>query len=201
MVGFYGYSFYAWSTHQSPTWVLRPSTNTYDLIGIAPRPPQPRPYGFYWQEWANIVTAGILFITFIVALVSPYNLPKYLRAFLVALPMGLSLYVNIDYVVFVMGFISVRSPLRCLSTNVACYLTWSSRFMAIITGAFVLFEIVLTLRWGPLRPKKDVVEYGQAVAVAVQPSQPQLDPHTQPDRNLSEDAGVGINPQPQMAQV
>ncbi|KAF9148552.1 hypothetical protein BG015_009708 [Linnemannia schmuckeri] len=197
MIAFYGYSFYAWSTRQPFSWELRPTTNTYEIIGIAPRQPQPRPYGFYWQEWANIVTAGVHFITYIVALVSPYNLPKYLRASLVAIPVGLSLYVNIDYIVFVMGFTSIRSPLSCMATNITCHLTWSSRFMAIITGAFVLVEIVLTLRWGPLRPKEDIVEDDKSLVAPAPPQSAQL----HPDHDTLRDNGAGINTQPQMTQV
>ncbi|KAH7058093.1 hypothetical protein BKA57DRAFT_448556 [Linnemannia elongata] len=199
MAGFYGYSLYAWFTHLPSTWELRATADTYNLIGIAaPRQILPRPYALYWQEWSNIVTAGVIFIISIIALISHYNLPKYFRALLVAIPVGLSLYVNIDYIAFVMGLKSVRSPLNCLSTNVLCYLSWSSRFLAIITDAFVLVEIGLTLRWGPLRPKKDVVVDDEVLVeqVPVQTSQPPL--QTGHD---SEDTGAGTNSPLQMTQV
>ncbi|KAK3848512.1 MAG: hypothetical protein J3R72DRAFT_415852 [Linnemannia gamsii] len=165
MVAFYGYSFFIWTISQP--YHLVPNLQPYDLPTnylIAPLPsssstlPQSRQqlFSFFWKEWANIITAGVLFLIYILALVTlPFQLQKYLRALLVAAPMVLSLYVNIEYVVRVMSFTSVRSPLQCLSTNTMCYLTWSSRFMAIITGAFVAIEIVLTLVWGPLRRREE----------------------------------------------
>lgn len=70
--------------------------------------------------------------------------------------------------------------------------------MTIVTGAFVLVEIGLTLWWGPLRPKKNVVVDDNPLVEQVPVERSQSPP--QPDHD-SEDTGAGINSQPQMTQV
>lgn len=71
--------------------------------------------------------------------------------------------------------------------------------MTIVTAAFVLVEIGLTLWWGPLRPKKNAVVEDEALEEHV-PVERSQSPPPQPEDN-SEVTGAGINSQPQMTQV
>ncbi|KAF9908078.1 hypothetical protein EC991_010206 [Linnemannia zychae] len=203
MVAFYGFVLASQIHYFQP--------DGYPAIYLTAPPPsapiRPQPWGFLWKEWANVITAGILFLTYILSLVTlPFQVQKFLRAFLVAVPLVLSLYVNIEFVTHILSFSSVGFPLQCVTTNTVCYLSWSTRIMAIITGAFVVIEIVLTLIWGPLRRKEeDSVNTAESNPVREEPQI--VASHTVLSQTGNDDSGTGIgssssrDSQPQMTQL
>ncbi|KAF9328598.1 hypothetical protein BGZ91_000931 [Linnemannia elongata] len=112
-------------------------------------------YSLLWDDWVLILSAIIYLFTYIYSLRSSPrtgNGYKCIRAFLLLIPTVLVLYLRLHFVALVNEELGVsQSVFEC--TNIQdydCYLMNTVFFWSLITSFFVVFEIGMTLAWGPL---------------------------------------------------
>ncbi|KAG0320787.1 hypothetical protein BGZ99_004293 [Dissophora globulifera] len=133
-----------------------------------------------WQDWVSIVGSVIFFFSYIYALRGKPRVHRYARAFLLFVVCVLVLYVNLKSIAQEVKFASLQYPYKafyCSSDEPTCFLFWTYDFLTVITGFFILFELALTLKVGPLEPGSQQL-YGRhgyetgANVVVVSPEQP-----------------------------
>ncbi|KAK5827796.1 hypothetical protein F5H01DRAFT_332260 [Linnemannia elongata] len=113
-------------------------------------------YSLLWGDWVLITSAIIYLFSYIYSLRSSPRTGKgykYMRAFLLLIPTVLILYLRLHFVALVneLQGSSAHSPFDCAALeDVTCYLSNTVFFWSLITAFFVIFEIGMTLAWGPL---------------------------------------------------
>ncbi|KAF9923945.1 hypothetical protein FBU30_005994 [Linnemannia zychae] len=113
----------------------------------------------FWQDWTEMICSAILFLAYVYAFfVRSTRLHKYLRAFLMAIPAILLLFVSIQYVHLVIkssGYYDI--PFDCSRESGRHRLYCGARqftfFWSIVVGLFALVEIIYTIVKGPMQPK------------------------------------------------
>jgi hypothetical protein len=113
-------------------------------------------FDLLWGDWVIISSAIIFFITYIYSFrSSPRDGKgyKFLRSFLLLVPTVLVLYIRLHYVDLIVkaypGGASRQILLLCPSFSI-CYLKNTMFWWGVITAFFILFEIGMTLAWGPM---------------------------------------------------
>ncbi|KAK3839541.1 MAG: hypothetical protein JOS17DRAFT_190250 [Linnemannia elongata] len=114
------------------------------------------PSTLLWGDWVLILSAIIYLVSYIYSLRSSPRTGKgykYLRAFLLLIPTVLILYLRLHYIALINELYSnsTYTPFQCRDiSSYMCYLRNTVFFWSLITAFFVLFEIGMTLAWGPL---------------------------------------------------
>ncbi|KAG0278039.1 hypothetical protein BGZ95_004839 [Linnemannia exigua] len=109
-----------------------------------------------WADWALLVSAIVLFFTYIYSLRSkprPGRSYKIIRTILLLIPTGFILGLRLTVIVLVIPDIRPgdQSPFDCAgSSDPDCYLANTQFWWSLITGFCVLFEMGMTVAWGPL---------------------------------------------------
>ncbi|KAF9148553.1 hypothetical protein BG015_009709 [Linnemannia schmuckeri] len=112
--------------------------------------------GLFWGDWVYIVSGIIFFFTYIYSLRSSPRAGrgyKFARTFLLLIPTILVLYLRIDFIALVSGRRATYnvSPFVCTYIeDYICFLSNTIFWWSLITAFFVLFEIGMTLAWGPM---------------------------------------------------
>ncbi|KAG0214006.1 hypothetical protein B0O80DRAFT_500484 [Mortierella sp. GBAus27b] len=146
------------------------SSVSVDLMGVyygiaATHPPydhqlrqqgQGEPYRLLWQDWFLIVVNVLIYIAYILSLRDRRFIKnEYIRAGVMSLLAILLIALSGDLVVQLRPLIPGRRTkmFECHVEDPVCYLRWSSLFVDMIKACFVMIEVQLTLRMGPLEPK------------------------------------------------
>ncbi|KAF8930692.1 hypothetical protein BGZ47_000444 [Haplosporangium gracile] len=133
--------------------------------------------GILWGDWVIIISAVIFFCTYIYSLKSSPRAGrgyKFARTFLLLIPIILVLYLRLDYVALVLRLLDDRdlSPFVCsYIPDYDCFLRNTVFWWSLITAFFILFEIGMTLAWGPMEAPHQfggaLGEYSQDANVAM----------------------------------
>jgi hypothetical protein len=150
------------------------SSVSVDLMGVyygmavtTPPPPfdhkqeqereQGEPYRLLWQDWSLIAINVLIYIAYVYSLRGPTRIKnKYLRAGLMSLLALLLIGLSIDLILVLLRQIPNREAktFECHVGDPVCYMRWSSIFVDMIKACFVMVEVALTWRIGPLKPTR-----------------------------------------------
>ncbi|KAF9099815.1 hypothetical protein BGX23_011415 [Mortierella sp. AD031] len=118
---------------------------------------EPRIPNLVWQDYVEIVCSVLFVGVYLYALIGFRFVPKTARVVLLLIPTVLILYVSINAMVDAAekdgG--AFKCGARAGGGNRWCALNWTNKFLSALLGFFVLFELGLTMVWGPMEPKRD----------------------------------------------
>ncbi|KAK3813261.1 MAG: hypothetical protein J3Q66DRAFT_347773 [Benniella sp.] len=118
---------------------------------------QGEPYRLLWQDWSLIVINVLIYIVYVYSLRGQTRIKnKYLRAGLMSLLALLLIALSIDLILVLLRQLPNRGAktFECHVGDPVCYLRWSSIFVDMIKACFVMVEVALTWRMGPLEPTR-----------------------------------------------
>ncbi|KAG0281186.1 hypothetical protein BGZ96_001265, partial [Linnemannia gamsii] len=122
-------------------------------------PDEPRISSLLWQDYVLIVLSVFFVFVYFYALNGFRFMPKPARAFLLFAPAVLLIYVSIFSMIQATDKDGDGSAFKCggrgQGGKTLCSLNWANKFIAALLGFLVIYEIVLTLVWGPIEPKRD----------------------------------------------
>lgn len=120
---------------------------------------EPRIPSLLWQDYVLIVVSVFFVFVYYYALKGFRFMPKPARAFLLFVPAVLLIYVSIFFMIQATDKDGNGSAFKCGGRGSGgttwCSLNWANKFIAAFLGFLVLYEIVLTLIWGPIDPQRD----------------------------------------------
>ncbi|KAG0379679.1 hypothetical protein BGX24_012129 [Mortierella sp. AD032] len=139
------------------------------------------PSALSWGDWGILVSSIILLVTYIYSLRSkprPGRNYKIIRTILLLIPTGYITGLRLTIIVLVSGNYGPRgeSAFDCTGYDPDCYFGNIQFWWSLITGFFVLFEMGMTIAWGPLESPHQYGGAGYAQGanvVLVSPDAPQ----------------------------
>ncbi|KAF9133593.1 hypothetical protein BGW39_009446 [Mortierella sp. 14UC] len=130
-------------------------SNNPDKYSNEPRIPR-----LLWQDYIEILCSILFVVVYFYALNGLRFMPTTARVVLLAVPAVLLIYVSIFAMVQTTDKDGGGSAFKCGERDRGggrhwCGLNWANKFVSALLGFFVLYEIVLTMVWGPMEPRRD----------------------------------------------
>ncbi|KAF8944232.1 hypothetical protein BGZ47_004506 [Haplosporangium gracile] len=120
---------------------------------------EPRVPSLLWQDYLEIIFSVFFVFVYFYALSGFRFVPKFFRVVLLLVPAVLLIYVSIFSMVQASDNDGNGSAFKCGGRDRGgktwCQLNWTNKFLSALLGFFVLFEIPLTMVWGPMDPNRD----------------------------------------------
>ncbi|KAF9908092.1 hypothetical protein EC991_010220 [Linnemannia zychae] len=121
---------------------------------------EPRMTRLIWQDYIEILCSILFVVVYFYALNGLRFMPTTARVVLLVIPAVLLIYVSIFSMVQATDKDGGGSAFKCGERGRGggkhwCGLNWANKFVSALLGFFVLYEIVLTMIWGPMEPQRD----------------------------------------------
>lgn len=122
-------------------------------------PDEPRIPSLLWQDYIIIIFSVLFVFVYCYALMGYRFIHKAARMVLLLVPAVLLIYASIFLMVQATDKDGNGSAFKCGGRDGGgktwCSLNWTNKFISALLGFFVLFEIGLTMVWGPMEPQRD----------------------------------------------
>ncbi|KAK3848533.1 MAG: hypothetical protein J3R72DRAFT_429194 [Linnemannia gamsii] len=123
---------------------------------------EPRIPHLLWQDYIEILCSILFVVVYYYALNGFRFMPKTARVVLLVVPAVLLIYVGIFSMVQATDKDGGGSVFKCGGRGDGrhwCGLNWANKFVSVLLGFFVLYEIGLTMVWGPMEPRRDYLPH------------------------------------------
>lgn len=120
---------------------------------------EPRIPSLLWQDYILIISSVLFVFVYYYALMGYRFMHKTARMVLLLVPAVLLIYASIFSMVQATDKDGDGSAFKCGGRDRGgqtwCKLNWTNKFISALLGFFVLYEIGLTMVWGPMEPQRD----------------------------------------------
>ncbi|KAG0270046.1 hypothetical protein BGZ95_001822 [Linnemannia exigua] len=125
---------------------------------------EPRMHHLLWQDYIEILCSILFVAVYCYALNGLRFMHKTARVVLLVVPAVLLIYVSIFSMVQATDKDGGGTAFKCGGRGRGggrhwCGLNWANKFVSAFLGFFVLYEIVLTMVWGPMEPRRDYLPH------------------------------------------